>query len=64
MAQVMVPVTWDAESLTELVLRYEFEIVPSTRAYVGYRLLEVDFDEVDDAEFDDEFHLGIRFNLN
>ena len=34
------------------------------RAYVGYRLLEIDFDEVDDAEFDDEFHLGIRFNLN
>ena len=54
----------DAESLTEIVLRYEFEIVPSTRAYVGYRLLEVDFDEVDDVEFDDEFHLGIRFNLN
>ncbi|MEM7208742.1 MAG: YfaZ family outer membrane protein [Pseudomonadota bacterium] len=54
----------DATSLTEVALRYEFEIVPSTRAYVGYRLIEVDFDDVDDVEIDDEFHLGIRFNIN
>ena len=54
----------DAESLTELNLRFEFEVVPSTRAYIGYRLLEVDFETVDNVEFDDDVHLGIRFELN
>ncbi|MEM7293432.1 MAG: YfaZ family outer membrane protein [Pseudomonadota bacterium] len=54
----------DTESLLEIVLRYEFEIVPSTSAYVGYRLLEADFEEVDNVELDDEIHFGIRFSLN
>ena len=53
----------DAENVTEVLLRYEFEIVPSTRAYIGYRNLEADFDVVDNVEFDDEVHLGIRFNF-
>ncbi len=53
----------DAESLTEISFRYEFEIVPSTSAYLGYRLIEVDFETLDDAEFDDEFHIGIRLTF-
>ena len=53
----------DAENVTEFTLRYEFEVVPSTRAYVGYRLLEADFETVSNVEFDDEVHVGIRFNF-
>lgn len=54
----------DADSLTELTFRFEFEIVPSTSAYFGYRRLEVDFKDLNDAEFDDSFHLGIRISFD
>ena len=54
----------DTDGLSELIFRYEFEVAPSTRAYVGYRRLEVDFETVDDVEFDDNFHFGIRVNFD
>ena len=53
----------DTDNLTEIVLRHEFEIVPSTRAYVGYRRIEVDFDTLGDVEFDKQVHAGIRIGF-
>lgn len=54
----------DTDSLSELIFRFEFEVAQSTRAYVGYRHLEVDFETVQDVEFDDNFHFGIRVNFD
>ena len=54
----------DTDSLGELIFRYEFEVASSTRAYVGYRRLEVDFETVDNVELDDNFHIGIRVNFD
>lgn len=50
----------DTKGLTELMARFELEIMPSTRGYIGYRLLEPEFDDAGEVEFDDEVHLGIR----
>lgn len=51
----------DTEGLREVTARFELEVMPSTRGYVGYRLLEPDMDEAGEVEIDDEFHIGIRF---
>jgi len=51
----------EADRFHELNLRAEIEIVPSTRAYVGYRLMEADLDNRSgEYEFDDNIHVGIR----
>lgn len=53
----------DTESARELNLRFEVEVLPSTRGYIGYRFLEFDLEDVDDAELDDHVHLGIRLQF-
>lgn len=51
----------EADRFREFNIRGEVEIVPSTRAYVGYRLMEADLDgRSGDYEFDDNIHVGIR----
>lgn len=51
----------DTERLRELTARFELEVMPSTRGYVGYRLLEPELETAGKVEIDDEFHIGIRF---
>lgn len=51
----------DTDSLKEITARFELEVMPSTRGYVGYRLLEPDLEQAGKVEIDDEFHIGIRF---
>lgn len=51
----------DTDGLREISARFELEVMPSTRGYVGYRLLEPDLDTAGKVEIDDEFHIGIRF---
>lgn len=51
----------DTESLREVIARFELEVMPSTRGYIGYRVLEPEMDVAGDVEIDDEFHVGIRF---
>jgi len=53
----------DTDSLKEVMARFEIEVMPSARGYVGYRLLEPDMDDAGDVEIDDEIHLGIRFTF-
>ena len=53
----------DTEELREVSARFEIEVMPSTRGYIGYRLLEPDLEDAGDVEIDDEFHLGIRFTF-
>jgi len=53
----------DTDSLTEVMARFEVEIMPSTRGYVGYRLLEPDMDDAGDVEIDDNLHFGVRFTF-
>jgi len=50
----------DTRDLSEIMARFEIEVMPSTRGYVGYRLLEPDTEDFGDVAFDDEFHVGIR----
>ena len=53
----------DTEELREVTARFEIEVMPSTRGYIGYRLLEPEMETAGDVEIDDEFHLGIRFTF-
>ncbi len=50
----------DTRDLSEIMARFEIEVMPSTRGYFGYRLLEPDTEEFGEVEFDDRFHVGIR----
>ena len=53
----------DAEGVQELTARFEIEVLPSTRGYIGYRLLEPELEDAGDVEIDDEIHLGIRITF-
>ena len=53
----------DFEGLLEYRLALELEITPSARAYIGYRKLEVTFNENVDYDVDDAAHIGVRFEF-
>lgn len=51
------------DGLLEYRLGVELEITPSARAYVGYRKLQVTFNDNDDYDVDDAGHIGVRFEF-
>lgn len=54
----------DNESLTDLLIRLEIEVAPTTRFYIGYRNLETEFENSNvDYELDDNGHVGVRFSF-
>jgi hypothetical protein len=53
----------DNKGLLEGLFRFEIELAPTTRCFVGYRLLEVEFENGDEYPIDDSGHLGIRFSF-
>lgn len=53
----------DTDDLKEVMTRFEVEVMPSTRGYIGYRFLEPDLDKAGEVELDDNFHVGIRITF-
>ena len=53
----------DFDGLLEYRLALELEVTPSARAYVGYRMLEIEFDRDREYEVDDAAHVGVRFEF-
>lgn len=53
----------DTEKLMEFSAKLRVEIVHSARAYVGYRLLQIDTEDYDDIEIDDNIHVGINIDF-
>lgn len=53
----------DTDSLLEIGARVSLEIVPAAKAFLGYRLLEVENDSHATLELDDNLHLGIRLQF-
>ena len=52
----------DFEGVTEFRVGVELEVTPSARGYVGYRVLDVELENVGgEAELDDNFHVGVKF---
>ena len=53
----------DVESVKDFRVAAEFEVTPSTKAYLGYRVVEVDLDEDGDYEMDSDVHVGVRLSF-
>ena len=56
----------DFDRLLEYRIALELEVTPSARAYIGYRMLEVEFDNSGgtvDYEVDDSANIGVRFEF-
>jgi len=56
----------DFDRLLEYRVALELEVTPSARAYIGYRMLEVDFDSAGQNvgyEVDDSANIGVRFEF-
>lgn len=50
----------DTEDYREFNLGFEAEIAPSAKGYIGYRLMEVELENVPgDIELDDNIHVGL-----
>ena len=52
----------DFDGITELRIGLEMEVTPSARAYVGYRILDIDTNVISGIELDDSIHFGVRFS--
>lgn len=58
----------DNDRFYEALVRFEIEVAPSTRFYVGYRKMEARLELENDMgkldyELDDRAHLGVRFSF-
>jgi len=54
----------DTESVSDVLIRYQIEILPQTMAFAGVRLLEVDTKKVNNHGLDDnKVHVGIRLTF-
>lgn len=51
----------DFDGIVEYRVAFELEVTPSARAYVGYRVIEVELDNGVDYKADDNAHIGVRF---
>jgi len=51
----------DFDGLVEYRFALELEVTPSARAYIGYRVLEVELDTGLKYKLDDNAHIGVRF---
>ena len=50
----------EATRYTEATVRADYQLLPQALLYVGYRVIEMDFDDVDDVEIDDSFQVGMK----
>lgn len=54
----------DAEQYSEYRFAIELEVTPSARAYIGYRNIEIDLEQVNSGiEIDDEVHIGVKIEF-
>ncbi len=54
----------DNKDIVELLLRFELEVAPSTRIFIGYRDLEAEIEDLSlDYEFDESAHIGVRVSF-
>lgn len=53
----------DTESILEIGARFTIEVVPQAKAYIGYRLMEVEDQRNFTWELDDNIHFGIRLEF-
>ncbi|MCG5493303.1 MULTISPECIES: YfaZ family outer membrane protein [Ectothiorhodospira] len=53
----------DARDLLDASVRYELEVTPGARGFIGYRYLEADMDRRRDYKMDEHVHFGVRFNF-
>lgn len=52
----------DAERFTEFSARLSIEVIPTARAYVGYRYLRFDTNDYDAVRLDRSVHLGLKIS--
>src|SRR5680860_100441 len=48
--------TGEGDNMLDFNTRFEIEFIPRTSGFIGYRKMEVDLDNADDAELDDNIH--------
>jgi len=53
----------ETKHLYEGMIRFELEVMPSTRGYIGYRTLKPDMENAGKVQLDDEIHVGIRITF-
>jgi len=53
----------DAEKLWEFGGRFQVEVVPSARGYLGYRLIKVDITDHGKVKVDDNIHVGLSIDF-
>jgi len=53
----------DAESYLEYSARFQVEVIPQARAFIGYRRLEFDTNDFSELSVDRSVHIGLSLNF-
>lgn len=51
----------DAENVTDFTSRFNLDVMPRLTAFVGYRVLRFDLEDSGHTDYEDNFHVGIRY---
>lgn len=50
----------DAENYAEVAARFQVEIIPQARAYIGYRRMQFDTNDFENVSLDRSIHIGLK----
>ena len=53
----------DAESYSEVAARFQIEVIPQARAYVGYRRMRFDTNDYNNVRLDRSVHVGLKITF-
>ncbi len=53
----------DAETFTEYSARFQVEVIPQARAFIGYRRMQFDTNDFKDLTMDRSVHVGLSLNF-
>lgn len=53
----------DADKLMDFTARFEVDVLPRATGFIGYRKLRFDLENRGDQDFDDAFHIGLRYRF-
>jgi hypothetical protein len=51
----------DAENVVDFTSRFNLDIMPRITTFVGYRVLRFDLEDSGHSDYEDNFHVGIRY---
>jgi len=53
----------DADQLLDFTARFEVTVIPRATGFIGYRKLRFELDNIGNQDYEDSFHIGMRYRF-